>query len=92
MALSRLGVENMIDLLLKKAVDSYPWIQARVRRYLEECLRYTASKRKREELRQAMKKLAVGSKGFSTNVIALFLYNSPYQNLIPCTLPAAARD
>ena len=65
MALSRLGVKNMIDLLLEKAFDSYPWIQARVRRFLEERLQRTASKRKKEELREAMKKLALGSKGYS---------------------------
>jgi len=62
-ALSRLGTENVIDLLLQRALDTYPWVQARVRLYLEERLPHTRSKRKQEELKEAMKKLALSSKG-----------------------------
>jgi HEAT repeat protein len=66
MALGRLGVKNMTDLILKRAFDSYPWIQAEARRYLEECQQHTSSSKKKEELSQAIARLALGSKGYTS--------------------------
>ncbi len=64
MALSRLGMPNMVDLLLKQSSNSFPWVQARVGRYLQELLPFTSSEKKQEKMMDAIRRLLARSKGF----------------------------